>query len=214
VTPLLVVLSSPSGVGKTTLAERLLSSRTDVGRSISATTRAPRAGEIDGRDYYFLSRAEFTRRLKAGEFLESASYGGNRYGTLRVEVDRIHRTGCHALLVIEVSGARQVRRRFRSAVQVFLLPPSGRELIRRLIARRTEGAAALKRRLAIAKRELGAVGEYDYVILNDELDLAVREVSAILDAEGRRVKRQQDVTGRIQQLRREIAAEAERLQRT
>ncbi len=213
-TPLLVVLSSPSGVGKTTLAERLLSQREDVGRSISATTRSPRAGEVDGRDYYFLSRPEFARRFKAGEFLESATYGGNRYGTLRSEVARIHETGRHALLVIEVSGARQVRRRFRKAVQVFLLPPSGQELIRRLTARRTEAPAVLKSRLAIAKRELGAVDEYDYVILNDELELAVREVSAILDAETRRVKRQPDVSGRIQQLRREIAAEAKRLKQT
>lgn len=210
--PLLVVLSSPSGVGKTTLAEHLLVERQDVGRSISATTRASRPGEVDGRDYYFLSRAEFARRLKAGEFLESATYGGNRYGTLRSEVERIHGDGRHALLVIEVSGARQVRRRFRGAVQVFLLPPSGGELIRRLTARRTEGAAALKNRLTIAKRELGAVDEYDYVILNDELEIAVRAVSAILDAEGRRVTRQPDVSGRIKQLRREIAAEAQRLE--
>jgi guanylate kinase len=206
-----VVLSSPSGVGKTTLAERLLEERKDVGRSISATTRPAREGEVDGRDYYFLSGREFGRRVRAGEFLESATYGGNRYGTLRAEVDRIRATGRHALLVIEVSGARQVRRRVRGAVPVFLLPPSGRELIRRLTLRRTEAAAVLRSRLTIAKRELGAVDEYDYVVVNDDLETAVREVAAILDAEARRVKRQSDLAERIRLLRHEIGTEAARL---
>jgi guanylate kinase len=208
VTPLLVVLSSPSGVGKTTLVERLLAVRGDIGRSVSATTRAPREGELDGRDYYFLTRAAFAQRERAGEFVESATYGGNRYGTLRAEVDRLHADGRHALLVIEVAGARRVRRRFRGAVEIFLLPPSGEELIRRLGARRTEPAAVLAKRLTIAKRELSAVGEYDYLIVNDQLEDAVREVSAIVDAEVRRVSRQKDLKARVTRLRQEIAAAA------
>lgn len=209
-TPLLVILSSPSGVGKTTLADRLLAARSDIGRSVSATTRPPREGEFDGRDYYFLSRAVFARRERAGEFLESATYGGNRYGTLRSEVERLHASGRHVLLVIEVAGARKVRRRIRGAVNIFLLPPSGAELIRRLGARRTEPADVLKKRLTIAKRELSVVGEYDYAVLNDRLDSAVRDVSAIIDAEVLRVARQSDLKSRVTRLRREIAAASEK----
>lgn len=209
-TPLLVILSSPSGVGKTTLADRLLAARSDIGRSVSATTRAPRDGELDGRDYYFLSRAAFARRERAGEFLESATYGGNRYGTLRSEVERLHGAGRHALLVIEVAGARTVRRRFRGAVEIFLLPPSGAELIRRLGVRRTEPASVLAKRLTIAKRELSAVDKYDYAVLNDSLDDAIRDVSAIIDAEVCRVARQGDLRIRVTRLKREISAQVAR----
>lgn len=165
---------------------------------------------MDGRDYHFLSRAAFARRERAGEFLETATYGGNRYGTLKAEVARIHESGRHALLVIEVAGARKVRRRFRDAVEIFLLPPSGSELIRRLSLRSTEQHDQLAKRLGIAKRELGAVDEYDYVVLNDELHDAVLDVSAIIDAEGRKVVRQPDLAARIRALRREISAEAAR----
>jgi len=207
VKPLLVVLSSPSGVGKTTLAARLLASRPDVGRSVSATTRSPREGEVDGRDYYFLSRQAFARRERAGEFLETAVYGGHRYGTLKAEVARIHGEGRHALLVIEVAGARKVRRRVRGAVEIFLLPPSGEELVRRLGLRNSEPRAALAKRLTIANRELAAVGEYDYVVVNDELEAAVRDVSSVLDAEALRVSRQPELQHRVRQLRRELAAE-------
>jgi len=206
VTPLLVVLSSPSGAGKTTLAERLLARRKDVGRSISATTRAPRAGEVDGRDYYFLSAEEFERRVRAGEFLESASYGGNRYGTLRSEVERLFREGRHVLLVIEVAGARQVRAQFPEAALVFVLPPTGEALISRLSARQTESPEALRRRLAIATEELREVGAYDYVVVNDELESAVQDLGAILDAECRRVNRQHELVERVEAIRRDVAA--------
>jgi guanylate kinase len=161
---------------------------------------------VDGRDYYFLSRPAFQKRERAGEFLETATYGGNRYGTLRSEVARLHGEGRHALLVIEVTGARKVRRRVRGPVEIFLLPPSGAELVRRLSSRNSESPEALAKRLAIAKRELGAVGEYDYVVVNGEVEAAAREISAILDAEVRRVTRRADLKARVQQLRREIAA--------
>jgi len=204
VTPLLLVLSSPSGGGKTTIARRLLDARADVGYSVSATTRAPRAGEVAGRDYHFLSRPEFERRVGAGDFLEHAAYGGNLYGTLRSEIERIFAAGRHAVLDIEVEGARQVRRNLPDGVYVFVLPPSGAELVRRLEGRNTEDAAAVRRRLEHAAQELAAVGEYDYAIVNDDLARAVIQVSAILDAETKRVARQNGLSELVAGLRREI----------
>lgn len=202
--PLLVVLSSPSGGGKTSIARQLLAARPDVGYSVSATTRAPRTGEQDGRDYHFLPRNEFERRVAAGEFVEHAAYGGNLYGTLRAEIERIFAARKHAVLDIEVEGARQIRQTLPGAVRVFVLPPSGAELIRRLEARRTEDRATLRRRLDRADEELAAVGEYDYAIVNDNLDHAVARVSAILDAETKRVPRQDGLTEFVSSLRREI----------
>ena len=203
-TPLLLVLSSPSGGGKTTIARRLLDARADVGYSVSATTRAPRAGEVAGRDYHFLSRPEFERRVGAGDFLEHAAYGGNLYGTLRSEIERIFAAGRHAVLDIEVEGARQVRRNLPDGVYVFVLPASGAELVRRLEGRNTEDAAAVRRRLEHAAQELAAVGEYDYAIVNDDLARAVIQVSAILDAETKRVARQNGLSELVAGLRREI----------
>jgi guanylate kinase len=204
VRPLLLELSSPSGGGKTSIARQLLAERNDVGYSVSATTRAPRAEEQHGRDYHFLSRAEFQRRVVAGEFLEHAAYGGNLYGTLRAEIERILTAGKHAVLDIEVEGARQIRENLPEAVQVFVLPPSGTELIRRLEGRRTEDRSAVRRRLDRADEELAAVGEYDYAIVNDDLRHAVAQVSAILDAEIRRVGRQDGLEEFVADLRREI----------
>jgi len=171
---------------------------------VSATTRPPRTGEQDGRDYHFLPRNEFERRVAAGEFVEHAAYGGNLYGTLRAEIERIFAARKHAVLDIEVEGARQIRQTLPGAVRVFVLPPSGAELIRRLEARRTEDRATLRRRLDRADEELAAVGEYDYAIVNDNLDHAVARVSAILDAETKRVPRQDGLTEFVSSLRREI----------
>jgi guanylate kinase len=207
----MVVLSSPSGAGKTTIAEHLVAARPDVGRSVSATTRSPRAGEVDGRDYYFLTPAEFARRAAAGEFIESATYGGERYGTLKSEIDRLRQAKRHALLVIEVAGAREIRRQFPGAVLVFLLPPSGEALVSRLATRETEPAEALRRRLAIASDELSAAREYDYLVVNDDRARAVAEISTILDAEGRRVSRQGDLAAQVGEIRRGIRTAAEKL---
>jgi guanylate kinase len=204
VKPFLLVLSSPSGGGKTTIARRLLDARADVGYSVSATTRAPRSGEVEGRDYHFLSRAEFERRLGAEDFLEHAAYGGNLYGTLRSEIERIFAAGRHAVLDIEVEGSRQIRRSLPDAVHVFVLPPSGAELVRRLEGRNTEDAAAVRRRLEHAAQELASVGEYDYAIVNDDLARAVTQVSAILDAETKRVARQNGLSELVAGLRAEI----------
>ena len=204
--PFLLVLSSPSGGGKSTIARHLLMAREDLGYSVSATTRAPRAGEQDGVDYHFLPPDEFTRRVDAGQFVEWAEYGGARYGTLKAEVERVMAGGQSVVLDIEVAGARQLRKAFPESVQVFVLPPSGTVLAQRLKMRRTDDAAAQARRLAIAKEEIGAAGEYDYVIVNDDLVTAVAQVAAILDAEGRRVKRMSDLSETVARLRQELEA--------
>ena len=204
--PFLLVLSSPSGGGKSTIARHLLMAREDLGYSVSATTRAPRPGEQDGVDYHFIPAGEFSRRVQAGEFVEWAEYGGSKYGTLKAEVERVMAEGRNAVLDIEVAGARQVRAAYPDSVHVFVLPPSGTVLAQRLKMRRTDDAAAQARRLAIAREEIGAAGEYDYVIVNDDLVTAVAQVAAILDAEGRRVKRMPDLSETVARLRQELEA--------
>lgn len=207
-TPFLLVLSSPSGGGKTTIARALLQARTDVGYSVSATTRPPRHGEQDGHDYHFLTAEEFERRVAAGEFLEYATYGGNRYGTLRSEIDRVLGGGRHAVLDIEVEGARQVMEKMPKAVRVFVLPPSAKVLVERLRGRDTESPETRRVRLARAAEELLAVTEYDYVVINEHLRDAVSEVGAILDAESSRVARRRDLAGFVELLREGVAAAA------
>ena len=202
--PFLLVLSSPSGGGKSTIARHLLNARDDLGYSVSATTRVPRNGETDGVDYHFLTAAEFDRRVEAGEFVEWAAYGGSKYGTLKVEVERVMDAGMHVVLDIEVVGARQVRKAFPESVQVFVLPPSGAVLAERLRMRRTDDPSAQARRLEIAREEIGAAGEYDYVVVNDDLVTAVAQVAAILDAEGRKTNRMSDLDETVDRLRREL----------
>ena len=178
-----IILSSPSGAGKTTIAAAILKARRDIGYSVSCTTRAPRAGEVEGKDYYFLSRAEFIRRMQQGEFAESAEVHGNLYGTLRTEIERVMRGGQHVMMDVDIQGAALLRRAFPSVVTIFILPPSGEVMLERLAKRKTEDKATIVRRLESALQELQAVEDYEYVVVNDVLEESVRRVSSIIDAE-------------------------------
>jgi guanylate kinase len=211
VKPFLLVLSAPSGGGKSSIARNLLQGRDDLGYSVSATTRPMREGERDGVDYHFISREEFVRRREAGEFLESATYGGHLYGTLRSEIDRIFAAGRHAVLDIEIEGARQLRASFPNSLHLFVLPPSAEVLIGRLRGRNTEPAEAVRERITRAAEELDAVAEYDYAVINQDLVIAVAQVAAILDAEARRVSRQDDLPKFIARLRRDVVTAAARI---
>jgi guanylate kinase len=195
-----IILSSPSGGGKTTIAHRLLSERGDVGYSVSCTTRPPRDGEVQGKDYHFLSHENFTRGQKAGDFAESAEVHGHLYGTLRSEVERVLSSGRHVIMDIDVQGARQFREAFPESVLVFILPPSADVLVERLAMRGTEDPKSLIRRFKSAKDELKAIDLYQYVIVNDEIDSAVAEVSDIINAESLRRSRNEALGGRVKEL--------------
>ena len=172
------VITGPSGVGKGTLIRGLLERVPGLELSVSATTRAPRPGERDGVDYHFLSDAEFDRRVIAGEFLEHAEYSGRRYGTLKSELDRPD-----VVLEIEVQGARQVRETMPDAVRIFIAPPSEDALRARLIARGTDDPDQVQARLAAARDELGAQGDWPHVIVNDRLEDAVPALEELVRAE-------------------------------
>ena len=170
-------------MGKGTLIAALLPRVPELELSVSATTRPPREGEVDGRDYHFLSSEEFDRRADAKEFLEYATYSGNRYGTLRSEVERRLVAGRSVVLEIEVQGARQVRAAMPESVQVFISPPEPAALRRRLEERGTDSEAAIDSRLAVAAQELAAQDEFAYRVVNDDVGRATGELEGIVRAE-------------------------------
>lgn len=178
-----IILSAPSGAGKTTIARRLLEVRKDVGYSVSATTRKPRPGEVDGVSYHFLSTEDFERAVQNGEFAEYARVHGNMYGTLRREVERVVASHRNVVMDIDVQGATQFAASFPDAVRIFILPPSGETLVERLKERGTEDSATIATRLRDAIGEIGVIGEFEYVVVNDQLERAVAQVSCIIDAE-------------------------------
>jgi len=186
----LFIVSAPSGAGKTTLVSRLLANDTQVRRSTSYTTRAPRPGEIDGHDYHFVDLPQFMAMRSRGDFAESAEVHGNYYGTSRAWLEAQMTSGVDMLLEIDWQGAQQVRREFTEAVGVFILPPSMDELKRRLQQRATDNSEVIERRLAVARDEMRHVTEFDFAIINQDLEVALGELMAVVRASRLRVKRQ------------------------
>lgn len=181
--PRVFVITGPSGVGKGTLIRDLRDRVDGLELSVSATTRDPRPGEEDGVEYHFLPAGEFARRADGGDFLEHATFSGNRYGTLRSEIERTLDAGCSVVLEIEVQGARQVRAAMEEAVLIFIAPPDPQVLRERLAGRGTDSSDAIERRLETAKQELEAQQEFKHVVVNDDLASASDSLAEIVRAE-------------------------------
>ncbi|MEW5784997.1 MAG: guanylate kinase [Bacillota bacterium] len=186
---LLVILSGPSGVGKGTVCRSLTSLQPRLNLSISATTRSPRSGEADGREYYFMTKARFTELAESGAFLEWAIVHGHYYGTLKAKALEAIAAGGDLLLEIDIQGAAQVRRQLPGAVSIFLAPPSMEVLEQRIAGRGTEEASVIRQRLAVAHREMAVYDSYDYLVVNDRVETAAAALSAIINAEKCKVSR-------------------------
>jgi guanylate kinase len=178
----LFVVVAPSGAGKTSLVSALLGAERGLRLSVSYTTRAPREGEVDGREYHFVSRAAFESMIGAGDFIEHANVYGNYYGTSRRWIEAELAGGHDVLLEIDWQGARQVRALFPNMVGIFILPPSLAELRRRLTARGKDSAEVIERRMASAREEISHVLEFEYIIVNEQFDVAVADLQAVVRA--------------------------------
>jgi guanylate kinase len=178
----LTVLSGPSGVGKSTVAAALRRDHPEIWISVSVTTRRPRPREVNGREYHFVDEREFGRLVAAGELLEWAEFAGHKYGTPREPVRRRIVAGLPTLLEIDLAGARQVRKSMDDAVLVFLAPPSWDELVRRLTGRGTESPEVIERRLAVAKEELAAQGEFDVTLVNTSVEEVCRQMVTLINS--------------------------------
>ncbi|MBC8588639.1 guanylate kinase [Paratissierella segnis] len=193
----LLVLSGPSGTGKGTVSKALLNKRTDIVFSVSATTRRPRPGELNGENYYFVDEEKFCEMVNSKEFLEYAHVHSNYYGTPKEFVfDEIEK-GEIVLLEIDVQGALQVKKNYKEAVFIFLLPPTMDELRNRIVKRGTETQEDINRRFENAFKELDFVGEYDFFVVNDKVEDAVKDIEAIIRSEKLRVKRHKDIKDRV-----------------
>ena len=184
-----VVISAPSGAGKSTIATRLAEQNPDAVLSISCTTRAPRNGEADGQHYFFTTPEEFRRKIEKGEFLEWALVHGHYYGTPLAALERRLADGKDVILTIDPQGAISVKRIYPNGVFIFVVPPTWDALFKRLYKRATDDPAAMELRLANARQELSFLPNYDYLVVNDDLQAAVRDVSAIIAAEHHRLNR-------------------------
>ena len=193
---LLVVISGPSGAGKGTIYHKVIE-RTDMQRSISVTTRAPREGEVDGVHYYFRTEEEYQQMIAAGDFLETAEVYHNYYGTPKAPVFENLENGRDVLFEVDIHGARSIKKKYPDAVLIFVMTPDFKTLAKRLIGRKSETEESLQIRLGAAKRELARYEMFDYFVINDELEPAVNEVIDIITAEKRRIKNNVD---RIKQL--------------
>ena len=186
----LFIVSAPSGAGKTSLVKALLSTNQDIALSVSYTSRAPRSGEVDGKDYHFVSREKFLSMAQQGDFLERAEVYGNFYGTSKSWISSQTAGGRDILLEIDWQGAQQVRSMFPRCISVFILPPSLQALQDRLNNRKQDSAEVIARRMASAREEVAHIGEFDYVIINDKLDEALQQLNAIVVAAALRSERQ------------------------
>ena len=189
---LLIVISGPSGAGKGTICKSFMDRNTDVVLSVSATTRAPRKGEVEGVNYYFMTKEKFKEKIKANDFLEYAEVYDNYYGTPKSNVEEILESGKNVILEIDIQGALKVKENTEEGTFIFILPPSMEELKQRIIKRGSETQESLMKRFKSAYKEINFVSKYNYAVVNDKVDMAVEKLEAIISAEKCRVDRIKD----------------------